>query len=303
MKKKGGAAGTKSIILDGNVLQNYNINSETSWSSTFIPIEGTQIVSKIISNKTNYVKELQNAKLAEKIDPIQRYLLYPYAVYEITLPENHPLRNNIKEEKNKHTMQIDVNPNSQIFYVFLIVYGGKTLSQLSENISFENAKRMIGDLVYGLSYLHDSRFSHGDMHQFNIVYSLTPSPRLYIIDFGLTKSESTQLDRQKDVENLPELIKFILSNLKDNDKNNIEYKLLYNMKTSLFKSNSLGIILSKPEFECIYPRIQLVQNLVSNNNSPAGTPNSSPAKLTPKRKHSSSSDTPKPSPSKLSFRL
>lgn len=215
-KSKGGTsqrfidAGTTSALLDGDLASSHYPHAKPTWKLKFKLPEGARIVTKVMTDKSLFEKEIETARILSNVDPEQMYCLYPFAAYEVPADKDVIIGAKAFKHLEKQKLSID----AQEMYLLIMQYGGESIDKMKANgirLTDEQAKRIIADLMYGLSSIHNLGHVHRDVHIHNAVMTYNP-PRAYWIDFGmLHKSSQKANDVALDADGLVSIIRTVLS--------------------------------------------------------------------------------------------
>jgi serine/threonine protein kinase len=213
MKGGGDAYGTASLIVDDKIPCDYE------WSSRFYNSQ-MKMLTKIITDKAIYDKELENAKYIDERIGDKENLLFP-----MTACGGIPVNTNIREILQRYR-QVDVtkesfNKNAEIIYILQIENGGESLEKLNSSgeLATYNDNHLISiidDIIGGIKHLHSKNMPHGDISPVNItIRKDTDRPRAYIIDLGEANSKSKNDSKVlSDAKNAINCVHLIAQNLK-----------------------------------------------------------------------------------------
>lgn len=237
-------SGTTSVLLKGDALARQP-SAALLWQSGFVPSSSTPLVSKIITDRAVAATEMEIAMRLSRVDPSQQYLLYPYAAYE--LPGDAVLLEQGIAFKRILGQKVDsVAPK---MYLFVMQDGGASVYEHEKRdtmLTEAAAKRVLGDLLFGLLLLHGNQLSHGDIHVHNAVMKLDP-PRAYWVDFGKLSAGE---EKQRDVGAVGGVVKTIVRMTNAQD-----FKRAMSLSFSSYNKKGLQSIMASDEYDDIVPRL------------------------------------------------
>lgn len=139
-------------------------------------------IYKICDNKNSYEEVSYEYEILKKIMQIEDYNKFTVPVRSISCFK---LTDYIKDEymlkKLNYEEEIDKNI---LVYQISFDYGGKTINNVTKNISYDDGIKLLIKFYKGIQCLHDNLIIHRDIKPTNILYDSLQN-KLNIIDFGL----------------------------------------------------------------------------------------------------------------------
>ena len=213
MKGGGDAYGTASLIVDDKISCDYE------WTSRFFNPQ-MKMLTKIITDKTIYDKELENAKYIDEQIGDKENLLFPMTACG-GIPVDIKIREILQRYKQMDVTKESFNKNAEVVYILQIENGGESLEKInaSGELATYNDNHLISiidDIIGGIKYLHSKNMPHGDISPVNItIRKDTDRPRAYIIDLGEANSKSKNNSKVlSDAKNAINCVHLIAQNLK-----------------------------------------------------------------------------------------
>jgi len=217
MKGGNDAYGSTSLIIEDE------IPCEYEWTSQFYNPK-MKMLTKIITEKTIYDKELENAKYIDERIGNKENLLFPMkACSGISVDEN--LRKILQRYNHKDVKKgVEFDKNATTIYILQIENGGESLEKLNENGQLRTFNdneliSIIDDIVGGIKHLHSKAMPHGDISPENITIRRDiDRPRAYIIDLGEANNKATYDSKVLfDAKNAINCVHLIAQNLSGNN--------------------------------------------------------------------------------------
>jgi len=211
----GNAHGTYSCITSESIQC-----STPEWRSNFKQAS-VGMLTKIITRKDIYEKELENAQFMDEIfRDDSANLLFP--IEACSFPVDDTIRNILQNCKNReeiHRGEQAFDKNANTVYILKIENGGETLEELNKNGALQRYTDkelfdIMDDITASVKHLHSKNISHGDINPLNItIRNNNGHPRAFIIDFG--ESVKNTRDFLSDARNTIDSIKLIASHIKN----------------------------------------------------------------------------------------
>jgi hypothetical protein len=190
------------------------------WRSNF-KITSDKMLTKIITRKDIYKKELENAQFMDEVfKNDSANLLFPIEAGSLPVDEKiRAILQNCKNKEQIHRGEQAFDKNATIIYILKIENGGESLEKLNDtgelqSYSDKDLFNIMDDITNGVKHLHSKNISHGDINPLNItIRNDNGHPKAYIIDFG--ESIKNTRDFLTDVRNTIDCIKLIASHIKN----------------------------------------------------------------------------------------
>lgn len=267
--------GTSGVVVKGKYLPH---GSKVLWQADHQPLEGAPLATKILFSEDDAMQEIDMARALSIADSRQRYLLYPFAIYEAPTPIRamQALFSVIPRGEQDNPYVDGIKPLGTKVYLAVMQDGGRSVAvhrDDGDSLTKAQAFRLLGDYLFGLSLLHNERIAHGDIHIYNAVYEIDAdgNARGFWIDFGHLKNNASPEAIMGDVKKAGQVVGMILGMVRDGTHDpDIEQirKDVGRFRVSV----SLGSLLHRDSFQPIHPRTDGSSRAQSRMGTPVGSP-------------------------------